>query len=298
MRKETIPGFEGRLSFDEPMAEHTSFKIGGPADVFAIPGDVASLQALLRWGHAESLPVFVLGGGNNLLVADKGIRGLVIKLGKGFLQVRVRGSEVTAGAAANLSKLTRASMARCLSGLEGLTAIPGTVGGAICMNAGTPQGCIADTLRTVTGVDETGEVHNMPASDLGLVYRGSLVKRVGLIVTAGVFQLRAEKPEVMNEIVKSLVIKRRQSQPVGVGTAGSVFKNPPGRFAGQILDEAGAKGMQVGGARVSSKHANFIFNTGNAAAEDVRQLMAGLQVLAREKCGVNLEQEVEFVGEW
>lgn len=293
-----IPEFKGRLLFDEPMSERTSYKIGGPADVFAVPEDLADLQALLKWAHAESQPVFVLGGGNNLLVADKGIRGLVIKLGKGFLRVNVRGIEVTAGAAATLSKLTRTSIARGLSGLEGLTAIPGTVGGAICMNAGTPQGCIADTLKTVTALDTTGELCDVPVEELDLVYRGSQVRGKGLIIIGAVFQLHAEKPEAMIAIVQSLRWKRRQSQPIGVGSAGSVFKNPPGGFAGQILEEAGAKGMQIGGARVSGKHANFIINTGSATAEDVRQLMIKLQELAKETSGVVLEPEIESVGEW
>ena len=293
-----VPKFNGRLSFDEPMAEHTSYKIGGPADIFAIPDDVTGLQTLLKWAHVRSQPVFVLGGGNNLLVADKGIRGLVIRLGRGFLQVNASGSEVTAGAAATLSKLTRTSIARGLSGLEGLTAIPGTVGGAIFMNAGTPKGCVADTLKNVTALDLTGEIHSIPAKELGLVYRGSRVGSMGIVVTSAVFQLHAEKPEAINAIVESLVRKRRQSQPAGVGTAGSVFKNPPGGFAGQILDEAGAKGMQIGGARVSSKHANFIFNTGSATAEEVRQLMVKLQELAKEEFGVALEPEIELVGDW
>lgn len=296
--REGIPEFEGRLSFDELMSEHTSYKIGGPADVFAVTDDLAGLQALIKWAHAESQPIFVLGGGNNLLVADKGIRGLVIKLGKGFLQVKTWGAEVRAGAAATISKLTRKSMARGLSGLEGLTAIPGTVGGAVYMNVGTAQGCVADTLKMVTALDATGEMHGIPAGELGLIYRGSLVRSKGLIITGAVFQLHAEKPEVINAIVQSMVWKRRQSQPMGVGTAGSVFKNPPGRFAGQMLDEAGARGMQIGGARVTGKHANFIENTGNAAAEDVRQLMVSLQELVKGKFGITLEPEIELVGEW
>lgn len=293
-----IPQFNGQMLFDEPMSQRTSYKIGGPADVFAVPADVSDLRVLLRWAHAGSHPVFVLGGGNNLLVADTGIRGLVIKLGKGFQQIRASGSEVTAGAAATLSRLIRASISRGLSGLEGLTAIPGTVGGAICMNAGTPQGCMADTLKTVIALDMTGEAHTLPAEELGLVYRGSRVRGKGLIITGGLFQLHAEDPEAMNAILRSLVRKRRQSQPAGIGTAGSVFKNPPGKYAGEILDEAAAKGMQIGGARVSSKHANFIYNTGDATAEDVRQLMVKLQELAKEKFGIVLEPEVELVGEW
>ena len=293
-----LPKFDGQMLFGEPMALHTSYKIGGPADIFAVPEDVAGLQALLVWAHAGDHPVFVLGGGNNLLVADKGIRGLVIKLGKGFQQVRISGNEVTAGAAATLSKLTRTSISRGLSGLEGLAAIPGTVGGAICMNAGTPQGCVADTLTMVTALDMTGEAQSIPAGDLGLVYRGSQVRGKGLIITEAVFRLHAEKPETIDAIVQSLVWKRRQSQPIGIGTAGSIFKNPQGRFAGQMLEEAGAKGMQIGGARVSSKHANFVENTGNATAEDVRQLVAQLQERAMDRFGVALEPEIEMVGEW
>lgn len=296
--RKSLAEFQGQILLDEPMSLHTSFKLGGPADVFAVPENVEDLQVLLRCAQSSSLPVFVLGGGTNLLVADRGIRGLVVQLGRGFRRVHIRGRRAAGGAAAKLSRVVRQSIGRGLAGVEALQGIPGTVGGAICMNAGTPEGCVKDSLEAVTALDAQGELHKIPACDLGLDYRGSAVRRSGLVITDATFRLREEEPAQINKIVESLMSKRRHTQPYGIGTAGSVFKNPPGKYAGQILETVGAKGMQIGGARVSSKHANFIENTGNASAADVRELMLSLQHLAADKFGVTLEPEIELVGEW
>lgn len=294
----SIPEFNGTAIFDEPMANHTSFKIGGPADVYAVPVDVSALCTLVRWARSNSLPVFVLGMGTNLLVSDQGIRGVVVRLGKHFRHLRISGNIVTAGAGVTLARMMRESIGRGLAGLEGLAGIPGSVGGAVCMNAGTPDGCVKDSLRSVSAVTPEGEDVVIPADDLGLEYRCSKVPGSGLIITSAVFELRAEDIDTINEVVTALNFRRKKSQPWGVGTAGSVFKNPPGKFAGEILDSAGAKGMQIGGARVSTKHANFIENTGIASANDVRELMLALQNLAAEKFGVVLEPEIQIVGEW
>lgn len=294
----SLPEISGKVLVSEPMSRHASFRIGGPADIFAVPNDVSELQALLRWARERLVPVFVLGAGTNLLVADRGIRGLVVRLGPAFARTEVRGCMVKVGAAARLSRLVRQSLGHGLAGLEGLAGIPGTVGGAVCMNAGTPSGCVEDMLKNVLVLDAGLELRRLPRSRLGLKYRGSRIRERGLVIVEAAFRLQAKEPWEINDIVASLLSKRRRTQPVGIGTAGSVFKNPPGGYAGQILEAVGAKGMQVGGARVSRKHANFIENTGSASAEDVRQLVVRLQELVADKAGVALEPEIEFVGEW
>lgn len=296
--KGSLPKIKGKLLLNELMSLHTSFKIGGPADILALPKDVSDLQVLLKWAGKNSVAVFVFGAGTNLLVSDRGIRGVVVQLGSGFEGVRILDSIVQAGAAARLSRVLRKSLGRGLSGLEGLAGIPGTIGGAICMNAGTPLGCIEDTLERVKVVDNRGKVKELPAGKLGLTYRGSAVQDCGLIIAEAAFRLYPKEPDEIDRIVGSLLTMRRRTQPVGVGTAGSAFKNPEGSYAGQILESIGAKGMQVGGARVSGKHANFIENTGDATAEDVRELMTRLQSLVKEKFGIILEAEIHIVGEW
>lgn len=298
LEMKSLPEIRGELRLGEPMSLHTSFRIGGPAEVFAAPHDVSDLQVLLYWAQANSLPVFVLGAGTNLLVADRGIRGLVVCLGPAFERVRVRGCEVRAGGAARVSAVLRKSIRQGLSGLECLAGIPGTIGGAICMNAGTPDGCIKDSLESATVLDVQADLHELPACELGLRYRGSAVWDNRLIIVEAAFRLSSKESEGINDTVKSLLSERRRSQPVGVRTAGSVFKNPPGGYAGQMLEALGAKGMQIGGARVSSKHANFIENTGNASAADVRKLIVELQRLAADRFGVTLEPEIQMVGEW
>lgn len=295
---ESIPEFSGRLLFNEPMSAHTSFAIGGPADIFALPNDMDSLLCLLRWARSESIPVTVVGSGTNLLVSDKGIRGLVIGFGRGFGGVRIRSNQVVAGAGARLSRVLRRALSHGLTGLEGLFGVPGSVGGAVCMNAGTPSGCVADVLESVTVADLEGRLAVLPACELGFGYRRSDIAHRGLIVTEAVFALKPESTERMNEIIRALMVKRKESQPYGVKTAGSMFKNPNGGYAGELLEAVGAKGMQEGDARVSSKHANFIVNTGSAKAADVWRLMTTLRDRVREKFGIDLEPEVTLVGEW
>lgn len=293
-----MPDIHGDVLFDEPMSRRTSFRIGGPADIFAVVHDVSDLQAFLKWLDERAIPVFVIGAGTNLLVADKGIRGAVIQLGRGFQRVHVRGSEVAAGSAVKLARVMREGIARGLAGLEFLVGIPGTVGGAVCMNAGTPEGCIRDCLASVTALEKHGKLRSLTADELGLDYRSSKVRENGLILAGAIFHLTPKSPGEINEIVRARLYRRRIAQPPGVGTAGSVFKNPPDGFAGRMLEEAGAKGMQIGGARVSNRHANFIENTGAATASDVRELMQALRKLVADRFGVTLEPEIELVGEW
>lgn len=294
----SFPRDAGRALLDEPMCRHTTWRVGGPADIFAIPGSTEELESLIRWADECGLPVLIAGSGSNLLVSDLGIRGVVVQLGEGFKKIRITGQSILAGGAVLTQTLVRESVNHRLSGLEGLAGIPGTVGGAVCMNAGTPAGSIADTLAFITALDSGGKLCRVPAEELGLVYRGSNIRRKGLIVLEAAFNLKECSTPDSSKIIDELLLKRRAGQPVGRKTAGSVFKNPEGDFAGRILDKLGAKGMEAGGARVSPIHANFIENTGNACAEDIRQLIQRLQELAFKDAGVVLETEIQMAGEW
>lgn len=295
---DSFPKLRGSVSFNEPMSRHTSFRIGGPADVFVEPADVSDVQAVVRWANEHSVALFVLGAGTNLLVSDRGIRGIVVRLGSTFNKISIRGAIVRAGGAVRLPRLVRKALGSSLRGLEGLVGIPGTVGGAICMNAGTNLGCVEHVLESVIAVDQAGEVQECLVNDLDLGYRTSMVCSKGLIIIEAVFRLIPDSPLVISNLVSEIMSKRRRTQPAVGGTAGSVFKNPPGEYAGRLLEKVGAKGMQVGGARVSSKHANFIQNTGCATAEDVWLLMNRLRKMVMDSFGVQLEPEIRLVGEW
>lgn len=292
-----LPLINGQVLLDEPMSPYTSFRVGGPADVLAVPEDESGLCALLGWAHEAGIPVMVLGGGYNLLVSDRGIRGLVIKLGSGFGDITVDGTTITAGAGAKLPVLVETASNAGLSGLEGLTGVPGTVGGAVYMNAGTRYGYVEDTLQFVRAADLSGARLRVDAGDLGLAYRESRIADKGLVVTSAVFRLREGAREDIRATCADL-LERRKLQPCTVGTAGSTFKNPPGDHAGRLIEEVGGKGMRVGGAEVSTKHANFFFNVDNASATDIRELIARVQSLVRERFEVELQPEVRIVGEW
>jgi len=288
----------GGVLLNEPMSKHTSFKIGGAADYFAVVANESDLRALLQWAQSTRTSVFFLGAGTNLLVSDKGVRGLVIQLGAGFRKVRVEGEKVVAGAGVKLSALLRRTLGLGLSGIEGLAGVPGTVGGAICMNAGTHAGCVGDVLKNVRVIDSDGNVVELSAEEMGLRYRQSNVRGKGIIILDAMFELIPKGSDEIDRIVSDLISRRKSTQPPGGGTAGSVFKNPENGHAGRMLEEVGAKGIQVGGARVSIKHANFIVNTGNATAADVRELMCVLIGMVKEKFGIVLEPEIQLVGEW
>ncbi|HEY3297636.1 MAG TPA: UDP-N-acetylmuramate dehydrogenase [Armatimonadota bacterium] len=293
-----LPVIKGEIITDEPMSKHTSYGIGGPADVFAVAADVSDLEVLLQWAREKSVPVTIMGAGCNMLVSDRGVRGLVVRFGEGFSRVQIDGDRVIAGAAVRLPVLVKAALDQGLSGLEGLAGVPGTVGGAVCMNAGTPVSCIGDALISVKVLDSGLSLRTLSAKELGLRYRGSDVLQKGLVIIEAEFLLHLGNPEEVSTVVETLLSKRRVGQPVAARTAGSVFKNPDGDFAGRLLDAVGAKGLQIGSARVSSKHANFIENTGSATAEDVRKLIIELQHRVKAQFGVDLEPEVKLVGEW
>ncbi len=284
------------------MAAHTSLKVGGPADLYAAPQDLADLERLVRAAAEARLPVFVVGAGSNLLVRDGGVRGVVVRLNR-LTAVRLDGDRLYAEAGVNLLRLVKLAERRGLSGLEFAAGIPGTVGGAIVMNAGTPQGETADVVERVWVLGHDGVLRDYDADALGFGYRssrflagtGRQFPRPGIVVGA-VFRLRQRSPAVVESRVREVTRYRLKTQPLAFPNAGSIFKNPPGRHAAPLIEAAGLKGMRVGDAQVSELHANFIVNRGRATARDVLRLIQVIERRVEEVHGVRLEREVRVVG--
>jgi UDP-N-acetylmuramate dehydrogenase len=280
----------------EPMAAHTSFRIGGPADLYAVAPGEKELGRLLPALERLGRPWLVVGNGTNLLVADEGYRGVVVRLGRGFRQLTRTARGLAAGAAVPLPALAGAAVDAGLTGAEFLTGIPGTVGGAVRMNAGAWGSSLANLLSSVTliGADGTRAVHG--PEELGFGYRTSRLTGSGEVVIRVAVALRPGEREAIRNRMAALLADRQRTQPSGP-SAGSVFKNPPGAKAGQLLEAVGAKGLRRGGAEVSQLHANFIINTGSATATDVKALIEELQRRVRERFGLVLEPEIRLLGE-
>jgi UDP-N-acetylmuramate dehydrogenase len=289
--------FGERALAAEPLARHTSYRIGGPADVLVRPDTPEELAVILREARSAAVPVTLLGGGSNILVGDGGIRGLVVKLGRGFRRVEWRGTAAHAGAAVQIGKLARASVAHGLAGLEHAEGIPGTVGGALFMNAGAYGGDTASVVESVDGVDADGRLVTLHRDALAFAYRRAHLPH-GFVVAGVTFRLRQDDPAAVRERLECWREKRLASQPQGLPSAGSIFKNPSGDHAGRLIEGAGLKGRRVGGARFSEQHANFIVNDGGARAADVQALMAIAQRAVWERSGIWLEPEVRLVGSW
>lgn len=287
----------GPVRRTEPLARHTSFRIGGPADVLVQPTSPDGLAAVVRAARATGQPLTVLGAGSNLLVGDGGIRGVVVKLGAGFRHVDWTADGVSAGAAVQVGKLARAAVERGLSGLEFAEGIPGTVGGALFMNAGAYGGEVGPTVASVDGVTADGRLESIPGERLVFRYRRSGLP-ADFLVTAVTFRLTPAAPEAIARRLADIRDRRVASQPQGTANAGSIFKNPPGDAAGRLIEAAGLKGRRVGGAHISERHANFIVNDGGARATDVQALMAEAQRAVWEQSGVWLEPEIKLVGSW
>lgn len=300
-RQDLRRDFGRRIRFDEPLRRHTSFRIGGPADVWVEVVDATEIRRVQAYAAATGLPLFVLGGGTNVLVNDRGVRGIVLHPGSGLASVEWRqngrGEHVRAGAALSLKRLAAESMNRHLSGLEFAEGIPGTLGGGLLMNAGAFGGEIADVLETIEGIDAIGAPQRLPCSELQAGYRRFDLAR-GFIVTHLELRLRYGDPAAIEARRSEARLKRRAHQPLGYPNAGSIFKNPPGQFAGRLIEQAGLKGMRQGGAMVSGQHANFIVNTGGATAADVYDLMEKVTRCVLDMHGVRLEPEIRLVGEW
>lgn len=296
VEKMVPPGFRGQVYFYYPLGKLTTFRIGGPAEVLAEPKDREDLVKIVRWCEEHHFPLTVLGGGTNLLVADTGVRGVVLRLNH-FRRLRIRGNKVYAEAGVKLGSLLRACAKAGLSGLEGLVGIPGTVGGALVMNAGTRYGEIGQYLQEAEVVEPSGHILTVPAKDLGLAYRRSNLRETRRILLSALFQLHPEDPERIQQKMKELDEYRRRTQPLTMPNAGCIWKNPPGESAGRLIELAGCKGWREGDAQVSTLHANFIVNLGAARAQDVLRLMNRVRQAVKEKFGILLEPEVQWLGE-
>jgi UDP-N-acetylmuramate dehydrogenase len=288
-----IPG--AAYLVDEPMARHTSFHMGGPADLMAIPSSREGLKKLLKAAYEREIPLVILGGGTNVLVLDGGIRGLVLKMGEGFMNVEERAEGLSAGAAFPLSRLLAEARKRCLSGLEFATGIPGTVGGGLWVNAGALGQWLGSRLVSASGISYEGEEVLVGAQAVKFEYRSASFP-MPLAITEATFALEPGDPDRMDATMRD-ALERRHGQPLDTPSAGCVFKNPPGQAAAKLIDGANLKGLQVGGAKVSERHANFIVNVEGAVASDVLNLIAEVKRRVMERFGVLLEMEVRVLGE-
>ena len=285
------------LLAQEPMAKHTSFRIGGPADVLAQPADEAELAALLKRAGEHAVPVTLVGNGSNLLVRDKGIRGLVIKLSNSFSDMQALGNELTFGSGISLAMASKKAASLSLSGLEFAVGIPGTIGGAVYMNAGAYDGEMAKVVTSVRVMDREGKISELKASELAFAYRHTALQNSGLIVTSVTCVLQPDEADAIAAKMADFSQRRISKQPLELPSAGSMFKRPPGYFAGTLIDQTGLKGYTVGGAQVSTKHAGFVVNVGGATAQDVLQLISDVQSKVFAAHGVRLEPEVLVLGE-
>lgn len=290
-----IPGCQ--VQANARLAEYTSFKIGGPADLLVEPTDPASLQQILQTLSEAQVPFFLLGKGSNLLVGDLGIRGVVIRM-TALDYVRVEENRIIAGSGITLAKLANAALKANLAGLEFASGIPGTLGGAVVMNAGAYGGEMKDVISKVTAYTPKGEKKVLTNGESAFSYRHSGFQQNGWIVAEVELELTADEPDQIRERMNDLNQRRKDKQPLEYPSAGSAFKRPPGYYAGALIDEAGLRGFQIGGAQVSEKHAGFIINTGDATAKDVVRLIRHIQAAIKEREGVDMEPEVRMVGEF
>ena len=289
---------ENKVLEQEPMARHTTFRIGGPADYFVELGSIEQIRAAIQVCREENLPWFVLGRGSNLLVSDKGYRGVILSIYKDFQKTEIQGETVTVQAGVLLTTLSGKVLDASLTGLEFASGIPGTIGGAVVMNVGAYGGEMKDIVRKVTVLDQDGEVRTLTCGEMQFGYRTSLAKKKGYIVLGAELTLKQGEKEKIREEMQTLKAKRIEKQPLEFPSAGSTFKRPEGYFAGKLIMDAGLRGAAVGGAQVSEKHCGFVVNTGNATAADVRELMRQVQGKVQEQFGVHLEPEVRFLGEF
>jgi UDP-N-acetylmuramate dehydrogenase len=288
---------QGTIKLNEPLKNHTTWKIGGPADVLIVPQNKEDIRRTVLLCHEYSIPWLVLGNGSNLLVLDGGIRGVVIKMEGALTGCIWQENGVAVETGVILPHLAREAAKRGFAGLEWCAGIPASVGGAIVMNAGVGNDSFGNYVEKIEVVDSTGQVKWREKEELIFDYRFSSQQERQEVITGAVLTLPRGKREECEEKIRDYLKKRRSSQPVEYPTAGSVFKNPPRDYAGRLLEAVGAKGMTVGSAQVSEKHANFIINLGGACAQDVTQLIKELKSRVWQEFRINLETEVCIVGE-
>lgn len=285
------------IKIHEPMKAHTTFKIGGEADVFISPHNEQELIESIKICRAHKLPFYIIGNGSNLLVSDKGIRGVVIEIHKNLSDIQIEGKEVTAYAGTLLSSIGAAALAHTLTGFEFAHGIPGTLGGAVTMNAGAYGSEIKDVLVEATVIDEEGKLKVLTKEQLELGYRNSRIQKQHYIVVKAKLKLEQGQEKTILDTMKELTNKRKEKQPLEFPSAGSTFKRPEGYFAGKLIMDSGLRGYQIGGAKVADKHCGFVINEKDATFGDVINLIEYVQQVVKEKFDVILEPEVRIVGE-
>lgn len=289
---------KNRIYREEPMKKHTTFRVGGNADYFVVPKTKEEVKKIILLCKDRQVPYYILGNGSNLLVGDKGYRGVIIQLYKEMSEISVEGDCVKVQAGALLAKIGNAALEAELTGFEFAAGIPGTIGGAVVMNAGAYGGEMKDVLVDVTVLTPEGEILTLKNEELELGYRTSVIAKKGYIVLEATLGLKAGDKEAIRARMDELKIQRTTKQPLEYPSAGSTFKRPVGYFAGKLIQDAGLRGFQVGGAQVSEKHCGFVINKDNATAADILELMRQVSVIVEDKFGVTLEPEVKRLGEF
>lgn len=287
-----------RVLTQEPMSRHTTFRIGGPADYFLQPESVEEVQKILEVCSRERVPWFILGNGSNLLVSDQGYRGVVIQLYRNRNQVVRKGNHIAAQSGISLAALSKKAMEASLTGLEFAGGIPGTLGGAVTMNAGAYGGEMRDVLEEITVLDSSGRRITLHADQLEMGYRTSIVKTRNYIVLEASLRLEPGEKETIQALMQDLAQRRTSKQPLEYPSAGSTFKRPEGYFAGKLIMDAGLRGYRAGDAQVSEKHCGFVVNCGHATAADVAAVMKHVQEEVKRQFQVDLEPEVKFLGDF
>ena len=287
-----------RVLLDEPMKKHTTFRVGGNADYFVMPKNVQEVQSVVAFCKENEIPYYVIGNGSNLLVSDAGYRGVIIQIYKEMNEIRIEGTSVHVQAGALLSRIGNETYTAGLTGFEFAAGIPGTVGGAVVMNAGAYGGETKDILASATVLTTDGEVLTLYNSELELGYRTSIIAKKGYIVLEAEYQLAYGDKEAIRARMDELKVQRVTKQPLEYPSAGSTFKRPEGYFAGKLIQDAGLRGFSVGGAQVSEKHCGFVINTGEATASDVMELIRQVAEKVHQEFGVTLEPEVKTLGEF
>jgi UDP-N-acetylmuramate dehydrogenase len=289
-----LPKVRGRVSAGSVLSAITWFRVGGPADVLFKPADVQDLADFLKQKPSD-VPVTVIGVGSNLLVRDGGIEGVVIRLGRGFTDIRANGTMIEAGAGALDLNVALSARDAGIGGLEFLSGIPGTIGGALRMNAGAYESDISQVFQHANALDAKGTLHRLGKTEMGFTYRHSAVPEDWIFVS-GAFSGHADDPKAIHARIQDIQSKREESQPVRARTGGSTFTNPTGHKAWKLIDEAGCRGLRKGGAMVSEKHCNFLINTGDATAADIEALGEEVRRRVRDRSGVELSWEIKRIG--
>ena len=285
------------ILIDEPMSRHTTFRVGGPADFFVTPKAKEEVRDVVRICKEAGMPYYIIGNGSNLLVSDAGYRGVIVQIYKEMNEVKVEGDLVKAQAGALLSGIAAKALGAELSGFEFASGIPGTIGGACVMNAGAYGGEMKDVLESLSVLTGEGKIIELGRNELELGYRTSVIAKKGYIVLGAVLKLERGDGEKIKTYMDELKEKRVTKQPLEYPSAGSTFKRPEGYFAGKLIEDAGLRGFQVGGAQVSEKHCGFVINRDHATAADIMELMRQVQIRVKENSGVDLEPEVKRLGD-